>query len=540
MRIEECALPKMNSLVSDYVAGEKKARAYFDYDFTDHHAYLNRRLELRDQQFPREALADHLYEFNKQFTTHPNVFNNIEKLRLNDCTVVITGQQAGFLTGPLYTIYKAISTIQHAKSLEKELNTPVIPVFWVAGEDHDYQEINHIWLLENNRLIKKKYTEIYNDKRPVSAIQFDKHAMNQWIEAVFRSFGESENTKTILQLLHEKLESSTTVTEFFIHIMASFFDESGLIFIDSAHDSLRKIESPFFKAMIERNNEIREAFQIQSKALEDDGYPIGVQAEDQCAHVFYHHQGERQLLYVNEQQFVDKDSIVSLSQTDLKRICDESPERLSNNVVTRPLMQELLFPTLAFVAGPGEMTYWAQLKGVFSIFGRHMPPVIPRMHATIVDKKVNKMLKTFGLSLQSVFANGVKPYRGEWFEKQKGKDVDLLFTEAKHAIDLVHSKIRKYAWETSHNLGQISEKNRLLIMRQLDYMKNRVEKEHEDRHSQELAQFDQLEAIIVPHDGLQERVWNIFYFINEYGFDFIRSLMIDHPFQEPKHYIFHL
>src|SRR5690625_3462072 len=165
MRIEECALPKMNSLVSDYVAGEKKARAYFDYDFTDHHAYLNRRLELRDQQFPREALADHLYEFNKQFTTHPNVFKNIEKLRLNDCTVVITGQQAGFLTGPLYTIYKAISTIQHAKSLEKELNTPVIPVFWVAGEDHDYQEINHIWLLEDNRLIKKNYTAIYIDKR---------------------------------------------------------------------------------------------------------------------------------------------------------------------------------------------------------------------------------------------------------------------------------------------------------------------------------------------------------------------------------------
>lgn len=541
MLIDECTLPKSNQLVTDYLSGEKKVQAYFEYDYKDFQTYINRRHELSDQQFPREALVEHLLQFNEQFSTHPKIVENINKLRANDSTVVITGQQAGFLTGPLYTIYKAISTIEHAKQLEMKLQTPVVPIFWVAGEDHDYQEINHVWLLKEYQLAKEKYPVSYNDKLPVSSIEIDHHKMKAWIEDVFSVFGETEHSEKVLRFITEKLEASNNITDFFIHIMAAFLEKYGLVFVDSANEDLRKIESPFFKELVQRNGELRMAFQEQRNDIVNDGYPSGVDTEPECAHLFYHVNGERQLLYhVNEDVYTLKDSDVELTKAELETICDEHPEQLSNNVVTRPLMQEYLFPTLAFVAGPGEITYWAQLKPLFTLLGRKMPPIVPRMHVTIVERNVNKWIRNFKLSLETILTSGVSKYRDEWFEKQKGDNAESIVQETKNMIDLAHANLRKFAWELDHNLGQISEKNRLLIMEQLDYMERRIQKMYENRFSDELAVFKQIEATLVPDGGLQERTWNIFYYLNKYGTEFIDQLMIEHRVNEPKHYILFL
>ncbi len=538
MLIDECTLPKSNTLVSDYLSGEKKALAYFDYDYKEMQTYLDRRHELSDQPFPREALAAHLHQFNRRYSTHPKVFENIQKLRQPDCTVVIAGQQAGFLTGPLYTIYKAISAIRHAERLEKKLHTPVIPVFWVAGEDHDYQEINHIWLLKNNQMAKEIYPSRQNGKYPVSSIEIEKNKMKHWIKHVFALFGETEHSQEMLQFLYDKLEHSQTATDFFISIMASFFEKYGLVFVDSAHEQLRKMESPFFKKLVQQNDALRMLFQEQRKRIVNDGYPSGVDAEAECAHLFYHIDGERHLLfYKNLEMYTVKDGGLELSKAELEAVCDEQPERLSNNVVTRPLMQEYLFPTLAFVAGPGEITYWAQLKPLFAHFGKKMPPIVPRMHVTLVERQINKWLKTFNLSLQSVFTNGVREYREQWLEQNKDGHADSVLQETRHIIDLAHANLRKYAWEADHNLGQISEKNRQLIMKQLDYMERRIQMAHENRYARELAKFAQIEAKLIPNGSLQERVWNIFYFLNQYGFEFFEQLFLDYSPVESKHYL---
>lgn len=541
MVIDECTLPKSNKLVTDYLLGEKKAQAYFEYDYKDLQTYINRKHELSDRHFPREALVEHLLQFNELFSTHPKVFENIKKLREKDSTVVITGQQAGFLTGPLYTIYKAISTIVHAKQLEKKLQSPIVPVFWVAGEDHDYEEINHIWLLKDHQLVKEKYSGPNNSKRPVTNIEINHREMKAWIENVFALFGETEHSEAVLQFIAEKLEGSNNVTEFFIRIMAAFFEKYGLVFVDSANENIRKIESPFFKELIQQNEKLRHAFQEQRNNIVKDGYPAGVESEPRCAHLFYHVNDERQLLYhVNDDVYTLKDIDVKLTKEELEIICEQHPEQLSNNVVTRPLMQEFLFPTLAFVAGPGEITYWAQLKPLFTLFNKKMPPIVPRMHVTIVERNVNKWMQNLQLPLQTILSSGVSKYRNEWFEKQKGDHAESIVQETKHLIDLAHANLRKFAWSLDHNLGQISEKNRLLIMEQLDYMERRIEQMYEHRHSYELALFKKIEATLVPNGGLQERMWNVFYYINRYGIEFIDQLIIEHQINESKHYILFL
>lgn len=539
MIVEECKLPKANQLVADYLAGEINAQRFFDYDYRDLDTYLLRVRDLKEQIFPREALVEHLLTFNRKFTSHPNVFENIEKLRLDNSAVVITGQQAGFLTGPLYTIYKAVSTVMLAKQLEEKLNIPVAPVFWVAGEDHDFQEVNHVWVF-HDQLEKEIYRDFRNEGKPISMIAIDKKRMEQWLDRVFYAFGETKHSKHVLDFVRQKLEVSHTVSDFFIRIMSSFFEKHGLIFVDSANEELRNIEAAFFHELVKRNEQLRNRFHEQSEEIVRFGYPLGVDAERECVHLFYHDGEKRRLLYEENGLYQSKDKAIALTKEELVKICSQSPAKLSNNVVTRPLMQEYLFPTLAFVAGPGEITYWAQLKSCFHLFNKKMPPIVPRMHVTIVERNVHKLIRKFNLSLDEILSSGVSKYREEWFKQQKGDKAQQVMAEVKEMVDLAHAKLRKFAWETDHNLGQISEKNRQLILQQLDYMEKRIEKFYEDRFSKELSAFNEIEAHILPNGNLQERVWNIFYYANQYGIAFIDSLFIKHELGHAKHHVLYI
>lgn len=531
MVTEDCILQHSNKLVNDYIEGSTTTKHLFDYSLQRDDVFKMRHSNLLKHDFPRRQLVDHLLVFNEKFTSHPKVFENIRKLQLEDSSVVITGQQAGLLTGPLYTIYKALSAIHLAGKLETELAAPVIPVFWVAGEDHDFQEINHLWTVENGVLTKVTFPQKQYDKRPISDIEFDHEKMVAWVRTIFKSFVESKRTCEIIKLLEEKTKQSKTISDFFIHVMAFLFEKYGLVFVDSANAGLRKIESVFFRDMIDHNAALQNAFTEQQKELTRLGYHSSVDIPSNCAHLFYHWNGDRELLFQSESDtYQNKNNTLRLSKQELFATCETEPEKLSNNVMTRPLMQDFLFPTLAYVAGPGEIAYWSSLKAMFRLFDRKVPPVVPRMSVTIVERRIQKTLETLGLTVQDVLFSGIEPFRKNWMEQQKGDDVGRVIRETKHSIDRAHAKLRSYAWDFDDNIGKLSEKNRMIILSQIDFMERKIENTIQERHARELSMFDQLEACLVPNNGLQERVWNIFHFINHYGFDFVDRLFeLPHP-----------
>lgn len=541
MLIDECILPNSNRLVDDYVHSKGEAGNFFEYDYKNRDTYVQRRNELVKNDFPRRKLVNHLLAFNEQFSTHPKVFENIQKLEANDCTVVITGQQAGLLTGPLYTIYKAITTIQLAKAYEGQLKTPVVPIFWAAGEDHDYQEINHIWVEKDGKVIKKKYPNKQVDKQPVSDIPLDQDSMEKWVEEIFSFFGESPHTAEMMKFLKEKIYVSKTISDFFIHVMSHFFQKYGLIFFDSNQEEARKIEAAFFEEMIRKTNELQAALKEQESLMGKLDYETIIETDAECAHLFYHLNGERELLHKNQDNmFYLKEKDRQFTEEELVNISKESPELLSNNVVTRPLMQDFLFPTLAFVAGPGEITYWAQLKLLFDVMNRKMPPIVPRMNLTVVERKINKMLEQFDLSVENILTSGVETFRNQWLESRKNNELESIIQETRDMIDLAHSKLRKFAWENDRNLGKLSEKNRLFIMSQIDFMEMKIERMYKERYLNELHAFDTIEASLVPNGGMQERSWNIFYFLNKYGLSFIDELFTIHGLENDKHHIIYI
>ncbi len=191
--------------------------------------YKERIQELKKRSFQRREIAEHIERFMAPFPTSDQVEKSLKKLINDDCVVVIGGQQAGVLTGPLYTIHKVISIIALAKQKEKDLGIPVVPVFWIAGEDHDYLEVNHIYTEMNNRIEKLTYPEVLYDKRMVTDIEIDKGKCFSWVENIIEAFGETEFTNELIHFTKQAIEKSKTFVDFFAHIIMELFKENGLL-----------------------------------------------------------------------------------------------------------------------------------------------------------------------------------------------------------------------------------------------------------------------------------------------------------------------
>ncbi|WP_181833047.1 bacillithiol biosynthesis cysteine-adding enzyme BshC [Bacillus taeanensis] len=540
MKMYECTLPQTNRLAFDYLADKQLVRELFDYHYRTKDTYKKRQEELQKRQFPRRELVTHLKQFNKQFAPHEKTLINIEKLTNENSLVVIGGQQAGLLTGPLYTIHKAISIIQLAKKQEKELGIPVIPVFWIAGEDHDFDEINHIFVSDEMKNKKVSISQTQTTKQTMSQMKMDKIKVRKWIDMVLYYFGETNYTNGLADSLYIKIEQSETFVDFFAHLMTELFSKFGLVLVDSGDKDLRKIESSLFNEIITHNPSLQQCVNEQLDYVKALGYEKPIETDKNNAHLFYHHEEQRILLYQNENsEFYGKNNECLFSKKELKNMALYFPEKLSNNVITRPLMQDYLFPTVAFVAGPGEIAYWGILKKAFHLFNMKVPPVVPRLNITFVDRTVEKHLQELNIPLEEVLVHGTKAKKQNWFNQKKQWDVEEVSEKTKQQIDEVHQSFRLLAVDVDPSLKKLAEKNITIIQNQVGFLEKKIHSTIEKRYKNELNKFDAVEMALHPDNGLQERKWNIYYYLNEYGSDLIdRLLEMDYQFNDKHKIIF--
>lgn len=537
----ELTMPQMNRLASEYMDGEQKVLSLFDYNHQNAQDFSLRLNELNGREFPREALADVLLSYNQSFHPSKAVLDHIEKLRQPGSVAVIGGQQAGVLTGPLLTIHKCLSIIRLAKQQQERLGVPVIPVFWIAGEDHDFEEINHTYILKNKRPRKVAVPETGRDKKSASAIQLDKERLKSWVADIIASFGESGHTIEISKLLNESLEQSETFTDWFAFLIMHLFKDYGLVLVDSGDPRLRAIEKSIFEKMIRHNEELNKAVLGQIKQLRQLGFEETIDVDENSANLFYYVQGERVLLERDgEGQFRGKNNECLLSFDEMMVEADHHPERLSNNVVTRPLMQESLFPTLAFIAGPGEIAYWSTLKEAFHLFDYKLPLLVPRLNITLVDRRTKKWLADQDVSVEETLKNGVVREKERWLNARQEWDAEGEAECVKKEIDRVHEKMRDLAVKVDPSLGEIGRKNIGHLFKQIDYFTWQIERVYKGRYARELAKFDQIEGWLLPKQGPQERIWSVFPFLNQYGLDLVQRLA-EQPFEfNGKHKIIFL
>lgn len=539
--MKDLALPSLNRFASDYLQGDLETEDYFHYDLSDPDIYRNRYQELMNRIFPRGEISDYIQQYMSQFSSSEAVNQNIAELRRDDSVVVVGGQQAGLLSGPLYTIHKVISIIKLAEEQRKVLDKPVIPVFWIAGEDHDLAEVNHVYVMKNGKPDKKSYPSYQPFKTMVTDVELDVEKAEDWFEEIIETYGETAFTNKLLMDIKATIKTSNTFVDFFARLIHEWFHEYGLLLVDAGDPELRKIETGFFESMIKKSGQIAEQVEQQQSFMQTQGYSKMIEMGEQPANLFYYDTGkkDRSLLELSEGRFIARNGEVSFSEQELLQVAKTHPEQLSNNVVTRPLMQEMLFPVLAFISGPGEIAYWAELKRAFELFSMKMPPIIPRLNITFVERGIQTDLEETELTLKTVLTEGTADAVRCYLDSVKDETVDQLFSVMKTQLEENHQKLSMHAVSLDKGIEPMLNKNIDFIQKQLAFVYGKIEDRTKERHAFALKKYERIANSLYPLESPQERIWNVFYYFNQYGPDFVREIMkLDYRFNNEHKLIY--
>jgi bacillithiol biosynthesis cysteine-adding enzyme BshC len=353
----------------------------------------------RDVAVPHaSALADALHAQSLGFAAGPAAPANIELLR-NGARAVVTGQQVGLFGGPLLTLLKAATAVARAKQATAATGLPHVPVFWLATEDHDLAEVDQVSLLGKHN-VETLRLGLLDSGTPVGGVR-----LGSSTEIALDRAGELLAYAPVCDLLRECYAAETTLGSAFARFMARLFSAHGLIVMDAAGRDFHALGAPALRAAIERSAEIEAALLDRTRYLESNGYHAQVLVKPNASLLFLVDKttGERFGLRRTGDQIWKAGPHV-YSTGDLLAILEDEPERLSPNALLRPIFQDTILPTAAYVGGPAEIAYFAQSAVLYEkILGR-LTPVLPRFSATLIEPAIAALMAKDEVSLEDLFA----------------------------------------------------------------------------------------------------------------------------------------
>jgi len=360
------------------------------------------------QEFDRERVPEALERINRRAGSSDLTFEHIEMLRRPGSVAIVTGQQAGLFTGPLYTVHKALTVIKLAACL-REQGVEAVPVFWVASEDHDYDEVNHVRLVDQEGKLKEIRYE--PSERPpdvsVGRVLLSDN-ISEAIDEFIAQLPPSEFMPDIERDLREAYAPGEGFADAFAKLMARIFRDYGVVLIDPLDEGLKQVAAPLYARAIEKSSEIARALVEQSRELEEAGYHAQVKVSEDMVPLFILDQGRRVALVEHEGRFWVKGSNRSFDRQELADLARRCPNCFSPNVTLRPVVQDYLLPVASYIGGPAEIAYFAQLRAVYRTLERQEPCVLPRASFTIIEGRHQKTLQKYNLSLEDFF-EGLHP-----------------------------------------------------------------------------------------------------------------------------------
>ncbi|MBC8079822.1 MAG: bacillithiol biosynthesis cysteine-adding enzyme BshC [Gorillibacterium sp.] len=472
----------------------------------------------------RNKLITSLLSFNHRIGNAPEAIEQIEALRDPRTLVIVGGQQAGLFTGELLVMYKAITILHAAKAAEKNLGRPVIPVFWIAGEDHDFDEVNHIQLVSPQQEISKINLHLPDHTRTsISRLQIPdwQPVIDQLKEALL----DTEFKDDIIHRLSLFAKTSTTLTELFAQMMAWLFGSQGLVLLDSDDPELRMIEAPMFQRLIEEQETLSRSYKAGKINVERLGYIPQADVNDQSTNLFvFDNKGERILLHRRGSEYTDRKGERSYSQEELLQLLDNSPQSFSNNVLTRPLMQEFLFPVLATVLGQGELAYWGLTKPAFESLEMQMPILLPRKSYTLVEGTVAKHMRKYHLTFDDVLYRFAIA-KENWLTQQDSLGLDRLFAETKDKFRELYEPLVQTVASINPGMAKLGNVNMMKILEQMEFLEARSTDAYRSQFDASIRQWDRIALSLVPAGKLQERSYNVLSYLVKYGDAWLQELI---------------
>lgn len=513
--------PNGSPLAEDYQTGRGRARSFFPGDWTDGDGYRSRAraVEARFDREAREAVARMVRAPASSSAA------KLERWVEEGGIMVTTGQQPGLFTGPLYSIYKALTAVRLAARLEEMLETAVLPVFWVASEDHDWEEAHDTWIVgvdnELHHVELPPPPEAERD-RPLHRVRA---SAGEALEAFLGHLPETDFRADHAKLLEGCWSGSRmTVPEAFRCTLEALLGPFGMLFVD-AHEPLLKAASvPVLQRELRSSAAHETALARRSLALEEAGYHVQVPILEGGVNLFVEGPAGRERLYRDGEGFHLRHSGARLSADQVEEAMTADVATVSPNVLLRPVVEAAVLPTVAYVAGPGETAYFAQLGPLFEAHGVAMPAIVPRLSVTVIESKVRKVLDKFGLEPTSLD----RPFHelaGEIARDETPAAVQEALGRLRGAVGQGTAALTQAVREVDPTLkGPISHA-RTVAFEAIQDVEKKIVQAVKRENEIALQQVEKARLHLYPDGRPQERVLNVFYYLVRYGERFLQALL---------------
>jgi bacillithiol biosynthesis cysteine-adding enzyme BshC len=526
------------ALLGDYLAGHPQATRYFAHPFADADAYRAAAQARSAQTFraDRGALADVLARQNAEFGASPAAQQAIERLRSPDSLAVVTGQQPGLLTGPAYTVYKAVSAISLARRLSDELGAPCVPVFWMETDDTDRGEVDWACVVDAAGEAVRIALEVPPgwEGRPVGdyPVAGPGEAV---IGALDAALPDSDFKPAVLDWARGAAAGSERLATWFARLMAALFADHGLVMLDVNDAAVKRLSAPVFEFAIDQPLAATDCAMQGACNLAARGYHAQVHKEAHAAAFFLMEGGRRHRVDHDGAAFQVNGE--TRTADDLKRRLAERPQDFDCNVLLRPLAQDYLLPTVAYVAGPHEVAYFAQTGALYRAAGIAMPVIVPRASASLVTPAVARLLEEHDLKPNDLRGEP-EAVLTQLARAAHGDEVAATFAEARARLEALAGDLERAAAGVDPSLSDSVTNTRARFLREIERLEEKAVKALR-RHDEQLAErVRHAQAALFPRGEMQERVISIASFLARRGMGLVGEL-IDHlAGTEGRHTVF--
>lgn len=508
-----------SNLMLDYLAGKESIKPFYN----NSHSIEGYKNQLEEKQFSdesRKVLVKSLEQQYEGIDLTDLVKTNLKKLNQPNTYTVTTGHQLNLFTGPLYFIYKIISTINLAKELKNNFpEKNFVPVFWMATEDHDFEEINHF------NLFGKKHEINTNQTGAVGRMKLD------GIDSIFAELENTLNGRIGLEGILEKLkncyQSNKTYAQAVRELVNDLFGKYGLVIIDGDNKKLKSLFANRFKSELLGKNNCK-LINSTSEKLEELGFKKQVNPRE--INLFYLKGDIRERIVFEENSYKVLNTEIKFSEPAILQELENYPDNFSPNAVMRPLYQEVVLPNLAYIGGGGELAYWLQLKQMFENNDVVFPILMLRNSAMIIDGGTQKKINKLGLTTEQLFLKEdelIKTYLKE------GADIILDLKAEERGVELVFEDIVKKAGKIDSTLQPMIKAELQKSLKSLQNIEARLIKAEKQKEEVAINQIKGIKEKLFPKGSLQERKDNFLYVYLLLGSAFIEELITNlNPFEQ--------
>lgn len=464
----------------------------------------------------RAGVAAVLERQNRAWQAGEQTIANIERLRCGACAIV-TGQQVGLFLGPAYTLYKAITAVRIASDLTSR-GVDAVPVFWMASEDHDLAEVNHVYVPDaSGELQRLQTTSRGGADQPVGSVVLDED-----VAGLVAQLTDVVGSSPLLDAVAETYRPGRTFTAAFALLMTKLFSQFGLILLDPANPELHKLAQPTLESAAAQSDDLNRQLLARDQELEAAGYHAQVKVANSSTLLFYVKDNRRLAVHRKEGHFSANGERWSPEQ--LRDVIEKQPDRFSGNALLRPIVQDSLLPTATYVGGPAEIAYFAQSQVLYqNILGR-VTPIWPRFSATLIEARLASWMRKYGLHFRDILQPKQKLLTA-LASRTMPANLKEDFDRSRELLERMFSLLLPSLQKLDPTVASAAEVAARKMQYQMEKLESSAARSQLDREQVIGRHGAALSAMLFPESQLQERTIPGIYFLCKHGPELLDQLI---------------